>query len=241
MLSVVLPCYNEEANLPALFGRLDVLLEAAPETEVVLVNNGSNDGSAAVFRRELDIRSGKKIRLVDVPVNMGYGHGILAGLRTCTTELLSWTHADIQSDPMDVIRALELWKLKDEKVLLIKGSRINRRPTEWVFSFSMGLLASVALGKRLKEINAQPKLFSKAFFDSIESKAPIDFSLDLYFQYMALQTGKVLEFPVVFSKRVAGEAKGGSGSSWKVRMKLIRRSVAYIFKLRKEIRVLVDS
>jgi hypothetical protein len=100
----------------------------------------------------------------------------------------------------------------------------------------MGLLASVVLGKRLTEINAQPKLFSRKFFDLVEKPAPNDFALDTYLLYKAKQLGRVVEIPVFFAKRVAGEAKGGSGSSWKTKWKLVKRCTGYIFELRKKLR-----
>jgi hypothetical protein len=99
----------------------------------------------------------------------------------------------------------------------------------------MGVLASVVLRTRLTEINAQPKLFSSKFFSRVEKQAPNDFALDLYFLYCAKKLGKIQSFPVVFAKREAGEAKGGSGSSWKVKKKLIQRSFNYIFELKKHV------
>jgi len=79
-------------------------------------------------------------------------------------------------------------------------------------------------------------LFSKAFFDTIEEQAPMDFSLDLYLLYRAKKIGKIESFPVFFAKRVAGEAKGGSGSSFKTRYKLIKRILKYTFDLRKKVK-----
>lgn len=236
-LSVVLPCYNEALNLPALFQRLDLFLEAMPDAEIILVNNGSGDNSQEIMEREIASRSASAIRIVQVPENRGYGFGILSGLRQATSETLAWTHADIQTDPLDVKRAWDSWLQKPNGTTLVKGTRTNRKFMEAVFSFGMGVIASLALGKRLKEINAQPKLFSRDFFNAIQENAPNDFSLDLYFQYRALQKGNVLEIPVHFGKRTAGEAKGGSGSSWKLRKKLIKRSLAYIFQLRRELKM----
>ena len=80
------------------------------------------------------------------------------------------------------------------------------------------------------------KIFSKSFFDTYGHDAPNDFSLDLYFLYQAKKHGQIIDFPVYFSKRVAGEAKGGSGSSLKVKWKLIKRSFTYIFELRLKVK-----
>lgn len=236
MLSVVLPCYNEKENLKALFERLDVLNSSGENLEIILVNNGSTDGSETVFEEELNKRDGSIFKVHKVERNIGYGFGILSGLRSAQGDVLAITHADRQTDPMDVLKALEIFKGKHNAMLLVKGFRKNRKITEAIFSYGMGIFASAVLGTRLTEVNAQPKLFSKQFFDAVEKGAPHDFSLDLYLLYHAKRKGNIADFPVYFAKRVAGEAKGGSGSTWKVRWKLIKRSFNYIFELRGRMR-----
>ncbi len=235
MLSIILPCYNEKDNLVALFERLDLLVKASDEIEIVLVNNGSNDGSDIVFEQEVLSRSKEIFKIVHVKENKGYGFGILSGLRAAKGNVLAVTHADRQTDPMDVLKAYEIYRSKGDLNLLVKGFRKNRKISEAVFSYGMGLLASIVLGSRLTEINAQPKLFSKSFFDTYKNDAPNDFSLDLYLLYKAKKHGQIIDFPVYFSKRVAGEAKGGSGSSFKVKWKLIKRSFSYIFELKRSL------
>lgn len=235
LLSVILPCYNEKDNLNALFERLDKLSESSKNIEIVLVNNGSTDGSDEVFARELLKRDQSIFKVVKVDKNIGYGFGILTGLRAANGEVLSVTHADRQTDPMDVIKAFDLYQASNNDMTLVKGFRKNRKASEAIFSYGMGMLASMVLGTRLTEINAQPKLFSKKFFYQYHAFAPHDFSLDLYFLYCAKKYGKIIDFPVYFAKRVAGEAKGGSGSSFKIKWKLIKRSFNYIFELKQQL------
>lgn len=235
-LSVILPCYNEEANLSALFERLDKLAISSKDIEIILVNNGSTDASAKVFEKELTKRNSTIFKVVTVPVNKGYGYGILQGLQQASAPLLAYTHADRQTDPMDVLKALDLYAQNKEENLLVKGFRKNRKWSEAFFSYGMGWLSSMALGVRLTEINAQPKLFSAAFYNRFKEQAPHDFSLDLYWLYCAKKYGRIVDFPVYFAQRVAGEAKGGSGSSWAVRKKLIKRTLDYIFELRKKLK-----
>ena len=95
------------------------------------------------------------------------------------------------------------------------------------------MIASVALKTYLDDINAQPKIFSKNFYNKfIKNRAPYDFSLDLFLLYTAKKNGlKIKEIEVNFAKRIHGEAKGGG--SWRTRVKLMKRTLIYIFKLRK--------
>jgi hypothetical protein len=98
----------------------------------------------------------------------------------------------------------------------------------------MQVIVFFVLRVYLSDINAQPKIFPRRFYDDIFKKeAPSDFSLDLFLLYQAKQNNyEIVSFPVEFRKRQLGTAKGGGGSL-KNRWKLIKRSYDYIFKLRK--------
>ena len=111
-LSVVIPCYNEEKNIPHIVAKLKALLRGKPhdECEVLLVDNGSKDASAKVFDEVLQ-NVEENIRVVTVEQNQGYGYGILYGLSQASGEFLSWTHADLQTDPADVFKALDVYLL----------------------------------------------------------------------------------------------------------------------------------
>lgn len=230
-LSIIIPCYNEAQNLEILISKLNQLPKE-PLTEIILVDNGSKDGSFIKMCELLNSNSENRIKPVQVLVNEGYGYGILEGLKYASAPVLAWTHADLQTDPKDVISAYQLWLKSKNEQIVIKGKRINRSFLPAFFSKGMEWIASLALGVKLTEINAQPKLFSKSFYlNYIENQGPKDFSLDLFLLVKAAQNGDILEIPVDFASRTAGEAKGGGGS-WKNRWKLIKRTYTYIFELR---------
>lgn len=234
-LSVVIPAYNEEKNIPLIFLRLKEAFGGRDDIEVILVNNGSTDKSADVIADEMKSTGAAFFKIVNVPVNQGYGYGILQGLNDAGGDILGWTHADMQTDPMDVLKAFDLYKNADNQKIIVKGERQNRRLLETIFTFGMQVVASLFLKTVLDDINAQPKVFSRPFYESyIKKSAPHDFSLDLYLLYQAKQQKyRILNVPVIFAKRLHGEAKGGG--SWKTRIKLIRRTFSYIFELKKKL------
>ena len=231
-LSIVIPCYNEGGNIHLIISRLQEIIAANVNIEVVLVENGSTDNSKEVFKRELTKVNPEIFKLNIVPKNMGYGYGVLSGLEAASGRVLAWTHADMQTDPADVLEALKVYNQCNDPYTFVKGKRKNRNWLEVVFTFGMQVIANIALKVKLDDINAQPKLFSREFFVRfIQSKAPHDFSLDLYALCMAKKhCNYILEIPVMFNKRMHGEAKGGG--SWKTRIKLIKRTLKYIFELR---------
>lgn len=234
-LSIAVPCYNEEKNVPLIIEAFTKAVGDRKNIEVILVNNGSSDDSSAVFSKELSKLENNIFRLVNVEKNQGYGFGILSGLEVANGDVLAWTHADMQTDPVDVVNGFDLYLNQGSEEILVKGKRKNRGVLEFIFTFGMQLIASLALRTYLDDINAQPKIFSKDFYQKfIKDKAPYDFSLDLFILYIAKKNGLIIkEIEVNFAKRMYGEAKGGG--SWKTRIKLIKRTISYILKLRKSL------
>jgi glycosyltransferase involved in cell wall biosynthesis len=233
-LSIVLPCYNEARNLAHILARF-AEVRANRAVELVLVNNGSTDDSAEVLARELADKAQPEVYVVTVPVNRGYGHGILTGLRAAHGEFLAWTHADLQTDLLDVIVGLDrLEASAAPRSTLLRGRRLGRAPFDAFFTWGMGVIATLALGVRLHDVNAQPKLFHRSLLERMQ-RAPDDFSLDLYVLFLARQLGwSELEHPVNFGCRRHGEAKGGGTLCGKI--KLIRRTLRYVLELRSDIR-----
>jgi len=234
-LSVVIPCYNEAGNIPLIISRFKEVLPDDIDCEVLLVNNGSTDNSAEIFEKELTAINDPRFKVVDVAKNQGYGFGILTGLASAQGDVMAWTHADMQTDPNDVIRAFEIYIQHNNPLLFVKGKRMSRDFVPLFFTWGMGRIASWALGEKLYDIGAQPKLFSRLFYTNhLQKNAPWDFSLDLYAQYWAQREGKIIEIPVYFTKRVYGEAKGGGNI--KTRIKVTRRVFSYILNLRRELK-----
>ncbi|GAB3938448.1 glycosyltransferase family 2 protein [Mucilaginibacter myungsuensis] len=230
-LSIVIPCYNESGNLSALIGRCESLVTDHPDVEVILVNNGSTDNSADLMA-ELIAKTGKaNIRSHHVAVNKGYGHGILAGLQQATADVICWTHADMQTDIFDCVKALGIYQKSADPYTVVKGRRKGRPVFDKLFTSLMSFYVLFKLGKYTPDVNAQPKLFSRQFYSEIAGNAPGDFSLDLYFLVNAKSKGRIIEFPVDFAVRTAGEAKGGSGDL-KLKIKLTKRTLAFINKFK---------
>lgn len=170
-LSLIIPCYNESENLPALVARCAELMEDS-EIEVIFVDNGSTDATPTVLKELID---GKRFaRSVRVEVNTGYGAGILAGLRASHGDIVGWTHADMQTDPCDAIRALAVFEtVSDPQHLFVKGKRQGRPLADALFTAGMSLFETILLGHRLRDINAQPTLFHRTFLEKWQSRKSV--------------------------------------------------------------------
>lgn len=226
-LSIVVPCYNEAENIPLLLERFAAVIKGE-EIEVILVNNGSTDETEEVLKRWLPKYAFARTVLVEK--NQGYGYGILQGLQNGKGDYLGWTHADLQTDPADVIEA---WKLAERKgkPVYLKGSRKGRSWYDLFFTYGMSVFETIYLGERLFDINAQPNLFPMQFYQSWENP-PYDFSLDLYALYLARkQKLEIQRFAVRFPKRLYGESKWNTGR--KAKWKFIKRTIEFSVRLKK--------
>lgn len=227
--SVVIPCYNEEAGLSELIARCEFAAKQG-SGEFILVNNGSTDNTALLLKKLL--HDNKYVRYITVPVNQGYGYGITSGLSAAKAPIVGWTHADLQTDPADVLRAIPIF-MNSSRDLFVKGRRFGRPLADRVFTAGMSVFETLLLGKRLSDINAQPTLFSSEMMKSW-GNPPTDFSLDLFVFAKAKQEKfGIVRFPVIFAERKYGS------SSWnvdfKAKWKFIKRTLAYSFSLRKKI------
>lgn len=229
--SLVIPCYNEADNLPLLVDRCADVFGGRDDVEVILVDNGSTDRTPQLLPGL--IAPYPFLRSVRVPVNEGYGHGILTGLRAATGQVLAWTHADLQTDPGDVLKGLELFQHSaDPERLLVKGRRHGRPPGDVVFTVGMAAFETALLRVPMWDINAQPTLFPKSFFDGWVDP-PKDFSLDLFAYYSAVKGGlKIARFPVFFGKRAHGISRWNV--NWQAKVKFIRRTVDYSLAMHRE-------
>src|SRR6266705_124292 len=105
-LSVVIPVYNEEAVLPSLFARLYPALDALGESyEVIFVNDGSTDRSAALLREQFQKRP-DATRVILFSGNYGQHMAIVAGFERCRGDRVVTLDADLQNPPEEIAKLL---------------------------------------------------------------------------------------------------------------------------------------
>ena len=227
LLSVVLPCYNEAAGMAEILRRFDAAGRGS-RFELILVDNGSTDDTAAVMADLL--LSHPFARRVEIRRNKGYGDGIFTGLKVARGEVLAWSHADLQTDPADVFRAWDVYRqAPDPAKLLVKGRRRGRRLGERAISWGMQWVALVLLRRWLTEINAQPKLFHRGLLECLPDPPP-DFNFDVYVLDRARRNGWRFEaIEVEFPPRQHGQSNWAA--TWGSKIRTILRSIRFMFRL----------
>lgn len=228
--SIVLPCYNEAENLPALLGSYRSAWRDLP-AELILVDNGSTDNTSQVLEKLLKQAEFSFARTVSVAKNRGYGYGVMTGIRAAKGAVIGISHADMQCSATDLFRAYDKLLAAGADHTLVKGRRSRRGLSATVLTVGMTLIASAVLWQKLADINAQPKVFSGSFLPQLESP-PDGFELDLYILHRARRAGlSIEEIPVVFGRRAYGISKWAYSlaSRWRQILKTLR----YILFLRR--------
>ena len=128
-VTVLIPCYNEEASLPALYEALKDLMDGQPDYswEVLMVNDGSRDDTINEIKRLR--QADERICYVDLSRNFGKENAMLAGFDYATGDCMVIMDADLQHPPHVIPEMLKLWEEGYEDVY---AKRITRGKESWL-------------------------------------------------------------------------------------------------------------
>lgn len=128
-ISILIPCYNEEASLPLLYTELVKVMDSCKsyDWEVLFVNDGSRDNTLAVIKNlhQRDIR----ISYVDLSRNFGKENAMLAGFDYVTGDCMVIMDADLQHPPHIILKMLKKWEEGYEDVY---AKRKTRGRESWI-------------------------------------------------------------------------------------------------------------
>jgi glycosyltransferase involved in cell wall biosynthesis len=158
-LSVVVPCFNEEANIARVVRQAaEVGRTLASELEIVVVDDGSTDETAAVLQA-LEDRV-PELTIVTHLRNRGYGGAIRSGLARASLDHVFLTDGDGQFDLRELDRAVRLLREHD----VVAGYRANRRDGWWrgLWGRTWTALVNRVLGLRVRDANCAFKLLPRS-------------------------------------------------------------------------------
>ena len=135
-LSVIIPVYNEELSLPALYARLYPALDKLNlQYEIIFVNDGSRDRSAAVLRQQFEARP-DVTRAVLLAGNFGQHMAIMAGFEQSRGDMVVTLDADLQNPPEEIAALVAKMREGFDYVGTIRRQRqdsiFRRLPSRWV-------------------------------------------------------------------------------------------------------------
>ena len=202
-VSVVIPVYNEEAGLPALFARLYPALDAlGGPYEVIFVNDGSKDRSAALLREQFERRS-DVTRVVLFSGNYGQHLAIMAGFERCRGDRVVTLDADLQNPPEEISKLLAKM---EEGFDYVGGVRTQREDTWFRRNASrlLNFLRERTTSIRMTDQGCMLRAYSRPIVDAINACTEVNtFIPALAYTFAQNPT----EVEVAHAARAAGATK----------------------------------
>ena len=204
-VTIVVPAYNEEGGIEGVVERL-CGLELGVPTRVLVVNDGSTDGTRAALKR-LDERF-PTLDVIEHRRNQGYGAALKTGFSHAETEVVVITDAD-GTYPED--RIPDLLKLIDEGCDMAVGARLGadvnipliRKPTK----AALRHLASFLAGARIPDLNSGLRAFRRDFVLEYRPILPNGFSFTTTITLAAMTNNHVVEYITIDYAHRSGSSK----------------------------------
>jgi Glycosyl transferase family 2/Cellulase (glycosyl hydrolase family 5) len=222
-LSVVMPAHNEAENIgPVILEALEAAAAVAVRYEVVVVDDGSTDATAAIVE-SMTAAHGDSVRLIRNERNMGYGPTVRRAWASARMDWVLFTDSDRQFDLHEVTR---LVTLTDEADLVVgwrkkRQDPVLRRVNAKIFNVAGRLL----FGTGIKDIDCAFKLMRASALHKLDLTAN-SAMVNTELLYQARQHGlRIAQLPVTHLPRQFGQASGGN-------LKVIARAIREFFTLR---------
>ena len=204
-LSVVIPVYNEEKNLPEIMP--DILQHAqAQDWKVILVNDGSTDNSGSILN-QLQLEN-PAIQVIHHKVNRGYGGAIKSGIEAAGTSHIVTMDADGQHRMMDISHIYQQLKTTDADMII--GSRKGQKDASFnrkIAKYIIRKIAQTALSTKVYDINSGMKLYHTRLAQKYIQICPDTMAFsDIIALIFISQKHLVLEHPITVLPRKAGKS-----------------------------------
>jgi len=225
-ISVFFPCYNEQENIgPTTEKALNVLEKLKADFEVIIIDDGSSDGTGKIAADIAD--RDDRVKVVHHPRNLGYGAALQSGFEAATKELVFYTDGDGQFDISEMPPLLELMDQYD----IVSGYRLDRKDSAMrkINGWCWTKLVCLLFGLKIRDIDCAFKLYKREIFDNIELSST-GALIDAEILARAARKGyRITQKGVHHYRRTAGEQSGAN-------LRVILRAFKELFVLQRRIR-----
>lgn len=219
LVSVVVPVYNEDKNIPFLLEKLgSAIKRIGIKTEILLIDDGSSDSSFQVMKKVKEEHRGTDIKLIKLKKNFGQTAALAAGIDNAAGEIIVTMDADLQNDPEDIP---ELLAWIEEGYDVVSGWRKSRKDpllTRKLPSYLANKIISWYTGVRLHDYGCTLKAYRRGAFDEINLYG----ELHRFIPALMSWTGaRIKEIPVKHHGRKFGKSKYGISRTLNVVLDLV--------------------
>jgi dolichol-phosphate mannosyltransferase len=208
-LSLVVPIHNEEGNVSALLDEVDEVLVPIGGFEALLVDDGSLDNSLEAMVQWKAQHKAEWLRIVHLESRSGQSGALMAGIEQARGSLVCTMDGDLQNDPRDLLRMLEL--LEDDALAGVTGVRAQRRDglVRRISSKIGNRVRNAITGDRVTDSACGIKMFRRRYWLTAPRFNGMHRFMPTLVRYAG---GEVHETPVNHRPRRACEPKYGIGN-----------------------------
>lgn len=206
-LSVMIPTYNEQHNLPNLVRQtFQDAKKITTDFEIVVVNDGSSDNTASVI--EALAKTYKNLRIISYKKNQGLAHAFWTGIKACKKDIILYIEGDDQQPLRDQYEVLK--KIKDADVVLgARSYRFDYSLFRKALSYGFLFLLWLFFNLKFKDVGWS-QAYRRKIFDRVKLKSTSPFfCAELVVK--AVRNGfRVTQAPVIYRSRERGVTKYGN-------------------------------
>ena len=224
LLSVIVPVFNERVTVAEVIRRIRAV-EVPVEVEVIVVDDGSSDGTDKV----LSALGDSTVRILTHEVNRGKGAAIRTGMGAARGDLLLVQDADLEYDPEDWPSLLE--PILKGKAQVVYGSRFtgqrkNMMPLHWMGNRFLSLVTNVLYSSTMSDMETCYKLFDRRVLEGITIQSD-KFDFEPEITAKVLRRGyRIYEVPISYAGREISE---GKKITWRDGLGALRALIKYRF------------
>lgn len=223
LLSVIIPCYNEVATVEAIVQKV---LEVPVEKEVIIVDDGSTDGSREVIRQ---LEGKYPVKALFHEVNKGKGAAIQTGLAYAQGTYTIIQDADLETNPMNYLQLLD--KIRQSGAPVIYGSRMLKKNKIYNLKYYLGgrlvtVFANALCNQRLTDQPTCYKMLDTSLFKELHIESPRFEVCSEITAKLSLRDIRIDEVPMDYYPRDKAE---GKKLNWKDGFKAIYTLFLYRF------------
>jgi glycosyltransferase involved in cell wall biosynthesis len=208
-LSIIVPVYNEAQTIEQVLERVEAIDIAPLEKEVIVVDDGSTDGSAELIAKRS--ARGDALRLSHLSIiNLGKGAAVRFGFKHATGDIILIQDADLELDPAEYTRLIAPILSGESDV--VYGSRFARkvpgvpRVTRWANRLLTGI-TNLLFGSRLTDMETAYKVFRRPVLQKIALRC-VGFDIEPEITARVLRAGyDIVEVPIAYNPRRRDEGK----------------------------------